>query len=264
MNWAVRLERRGGGGEDALEGGGHARVVKERHGDLLHGRPLVERVWIRGERPVLRAQRVDFALDLRANRRRDRLTVDDRRFGAVRRAHGGARRRDVMTSTDRAIGTTREIDENAKARRAAGEARARTAANVVRDDDDAVRDDDAGVGGRARDREGWKLYISSLTLFLIISSTSNLEGHKFFIKIFFPSISDTGSFSKFILTEPIKAKITTNGGEAKKFDLTSGWILPSKFLFPEITLQTFKSLELISSFISSLSGPEFPIQVVQP
>ena len=63
----------------------------------------------------------------------------------------------MMTSTDRAIGTTREIDENAKARRAAGEARARTAANVVRDDDDAVRDDDAGVGGRARDREGWKL-----------------------------------------------------------------------------------------------------------
>jgi hypothetical protein len=62
-----------------------------------------------------------------------------------------------MTSTDRAIGT-RAISTNARERDArSAPFERRTRANGVRDDDDAVRDDDAGVGGRARDREGWKL-----------------------------------------------------------------------------------------------------------
>ena len=56
----------------------------------------------------------------------------------------------------------------------------------------------------------------------------------------------TGSFSKSISTLPASAKITTSGGDARKFDFMSGCILPSKFLFPEITLQTFKLFFSIS------------------
>ena len=55
----------------------------------------------------------------------------------------------------------------------------------------------------------------------------------------------TGSFSKSISALPASAKITTSGGDARKFDFMRMY-LPSKFLFPEITPQTFKLFFSIS------------------
>ena len=91
-----------------------------------------------------------------------------------------------------------------------------------------------------------------------------LDGHKSLKNIFFPSNIVKGVFSKSMFTVPAIAYIITNGGEAKKLDLINGWILPSKFLLPEITLQTFKSPDSINSETFFDKGPELPIHVVQP
>ncbi len=73
-----------------------------------------------------------------------------------------------------------------------------------------------------------------------------------------------GSFSRLTITEPARAYATTRGGDARKLSLVKGWIRPSKFLFPESTLDPTRSFDVTASVISGFSGPELPIQVVQP
>ena len=46
--------------------------------------------------------------------------------------------------------------------------------------------------------------------------------------------------------------------------LTSGWILPSKFLLEDAMAATTRSLALMELETSSDSGPEFPMHVMQP
>ena len=63
---------------------------------------------------------------------------------------------------------------------------------------------------------------------------------------------------------PASAYATTSGGEARKFILISGCTRPSKLRLPESTEQATTSPALTASEISGFSGPELPMQVVQP
>ena len=45
---------------------------------------------------------------------------------------------------------------------------------------------------------------------------------------------------------------------------TSGWMRPSKFRLPDSTETTERSSLLTDSLTPSSSGPELPMQVVQP
>src|SRR3954453_14122469 len=63
---------------------------------------------------------------------------------------------------------------------------------------------------------------------------------------------------------PASAYATTSGGDAREFILTSGLMRPSKLRLPLNTETTARSCSLTASEISSGSGPELPMQVVQP
>ena len=63
---------------------------------------------------------------------------------------------------------------------------------------------------------------------------------------------------------PASAYATTSGGEARKFIFTSGCTRPSKLRLPESTEVATISPALMPAEISGFSGPELPMQVVQP
>jgi len=54
------------------------------------------------------------------------------------------------------------------------------------------------------------------------------------------------------------------GGEVRKFILVSGWIRPSKLRLPDSTEHTVKSCSFTAALTAGMSGPEFPMHVVQP
>lgn len=60
------------------------------------------------------------------------------------------------------------------------------------------------------------------------------------------------------------AKATTKGGEARKLAFVKGWTLPSKFLFPDKTEATQRSLTFIAYSTCLSRSPELPIQVMHP
>src|SRR5207302_6718766 len=57
---------------------------------------------------------------------------------------------------------------------------------------------------------------------------------------------------------------TTSGGDARKFARTSAFTRPSKLRLPDSTAAATRSCSLIALEISGASGPELPMQVVQP
>ncbi|MCY1186424.1 hypothetical protein D9M73_272960 [compost metagenome] len=63
---------------------------------------------------------------------------------------------------------------------------------------------------------------------------------------------------------PARAKATTKGGEASQLALTCGCTRPSKLRLPDSTELTIRSLALTQSAMAGGSGPELPMQVVQP
>src|SRR3954463_4053981 len=80
-----------------------------------------------------------------------------------------------------------------------------------------------------------------------------------------PSLpSPSGSTARFLVTLPASAWATTSGGEARELACTSGETRPSKLRLPERTAAATMPFSLIDFDISSGSGPELPMQVVQP
>src|SRR5687767_15416411 len=63
---------------------------------------------------------------------------------------------------------------------------------------------------------------------------------------------------------PASAKATTSGGDIRKLARTSELIRPSKLRFPESTEQATSPPLAMASEICCGSGPELPMQVVQP
>ncbi|MEC5170951.1 hypothetical protein RCH11_003451 [Glaciihabitans sp. GrIS 2.15] len=63
---------------------------------------------------------------------------------------------------------------------------------------------------------------------------------------------------------PASAYAMTSGGEARKFIFTSEWMRPSKFRFPDSTDATVRSFWVTAALTAGMSGPELPMQVVQP
>ena len=72
------------------------------------------------------------------------------------------------------------------------------------------------------------------------------------------------SFDRSIRIVPAIAYATTSGGDASQFVRTSWCTRPSKFLLPDSTDETTRSPCVIAFEISSGSGPELPMHVVQP
>ena len=74
----------------------------------------------------------------------------------------------------------------------------------------------------------------------------------------------SGSVVKSMLARPAIAYATTSGGEARKFALMFGWMRASKLRLPDSTAAQTRSFSVIASSIAGSSGPELPMQVVQP
>ena len=74
----------------------------------------------------------------------------------------------------------------------------------------------------------------------------------------------SGSLVRSTSTRPANANATTSGGEARYEARTSGWIRPSKLRLPDRTAATISSSDSIAVATGSASGPELPMQVVQP
>jgi hypothetical protein len=73
-----------------------------------------------------------------------------------------------------------------------------------------------------------------------------------------------GSFVRSTLTRPASAKATTSGGDIRKLARILWWTRASKLRFPESTLAATRSLSLRVASMRGSSGPELPMQVVQP
>ena len=65
-------------------------------------------------------------------------------------------------------------------------------------------------------------------------------------------------------TRPASAKATTSGGDMRKLALMLWWTRASKLRLPERTEAATRSFFAIASSIGADSGPELPMQVVQP
>ncbi|HYP52875.1 MAG TPA: hypothetical protein VEQ42_05010 [Pyrinomonadaceae bacterium] len=65
-------------------------------------------------------------------------------------------------------------------------------------------------------------------------------------------------------TRPASAKATTSGGDIRKFARTDWWTRASKLRLPERTLAATRSCSLMTDSMRGSSGPELPMQVVQP
>ena len=95
--------------------------------------------------------------------------------------------------------------------------------------------------------------------------TSACVGHRSLRKTLRPSASSPiGSLYGSQSMRPAMAYATTSGGDIRKLARTSELMRPSKLRFPERTEQTTRSPSATAAEISSASGPELPMQVVQP
>jgi hypothetical protein len=66
-------------------------------------------------------------------------------------------------------------------------------------------------------------------------------------------------------TRPASANATTSGGDMRKFALMFWWTRASKLRLPESTdAATRLFFTTASSIAAGCSGPELPMQVVQP
>ena len=74
----------------------------------------------------------------------------------------------------------------------------------------------------------------------------------------------SGSVVRSMSTRPASAYATTSGGEARYAARTSGWMRPSKLRLPDRTAATTSSSASMALATGSSSGPELPMQVVQP
>src|SRR6266853_3152625 len=73
-----------------------------------------------------------------------------------------------------------------------------------------------------------------------------------------------GSVIRSFSTVPARAYVTTSGGEARKFARRLAWMRASKLRLPESTAAHTRSFWAIASSMVVFSGPELPMQVVQP
>ena len=73
-----------------------------------------------------------------------------------------------------------------------------------------------------------------------------------------------GSLVRSISSVPVKAYATTSGGDARYAARTFGCTRPSKLRLPDKTAPTASSCSEIAASSASGSGPELPMQVVQP
>ncbi len=74
----------------------------------------------------------------------------------------------------------------------------------------------------------------------------------------------SGSVERSMSMRPARAKATTSGGLARYDARARGWIRPSKLRLPDSTAATASSLASMAPAMASSSGPELPMQVVQP
>ena len=65
-------------------------------------------------------------------------------------------------------------------------------------------------------------------------------------------------------TRPASANATTSGGDMRKLALMFWWTRASKLRLPESTEAATKSFLTTASSTGAGSGPELPMQVVQP
>jgi len=65
-------------------------------------------------------------------------------------------------------------------------------------------------------------------------------------------------------TRPAMANATTRGGDIRKFALMLWWTRASKLRLPESTLAAIRSCLFTNCSTCGSSGPELPMQVVQP
>jgi hypothetical protein len=65
-------------------------------------------------------------------------------------------------------------------------------------------------------------------------------------------------------TRPARAKATTSGGDMRKFDLMFWCTRASKLRLPDNTEAATRSFFTTASSMAGSSGPELPMQVVQP
>ena len=65
-------------------------------------------------------------------------------------------------------------------------------------------------------------------------------------------------------TRPASANATTSGGLIRKFALMFWWMRASKLRLPERTAAVTRSFFVTASSMPASSGPELPMQVVQP
>ncbi len=99
----------------------------------------------------------------------------------------------------------------------------------------------------------------------ISAFTSAGEGQMSRRKTGLPSLPrPMGSLSRSTFTRPASAKATTKGGLIRKLALMLWWTRASKFLLPERTLAATTSFLLMIVSMRGSSGPELPMQVVQP
>ena len=73
-----------------------------------------------------------------------------------------------------------------------------------------------------------------------------------------------GSFVRSMSTRPARAKATTSGGDIRKLALMFWCTRASKLRLPESTAAATRSFLTIASSMAGASGPELPMQVVQP
>ena len=73
-----------------------------------------------------------------------------------------------------------------------------------------------------------------------------------------------GSVVRSMSARPARAKATTSGGLIRKLALMFWWMRASKLRLPERTAAVTRSCFVTASSIPESSGPELPMQVVQP
>ena len=97
------------------------------------------------------------------------------------------------------------------------------------------------------------------------SRTSSAEGQMSASITGWPSLPvPMGSVVRSMSTRPARAKATTSGGDARKAAFTCGLTRPSKLRLPESTAATTRPSSSMALVTGSSSGPELPMQVVQP
>ena len=107
--------------------------------------------------------------------------------------------------------------------------------------------------------------ISGLSALFIASRISRIVGHKSRKYTSRPVLSlAMGSVVRSMSTRPASANATTSGGDIRKLALTLEWTRASKLRLPLSTLAATRSFLTTASSIGAGSGPELPMQVVQP